>query len=58
MTVIDVGINFTEKGMCGDMKYDEVRDVVSAISPVPGGVGTVTSAILLRHLIESAEFGI
>ncbi len=58
MTVIDVGINFTEKGMCGDMKYDEVRDIVSAISPVPGGIGTITSAILLRHLIESVELGI
>lgn len=58
MTVIDVGINFTEDGMCGDMKFDEVNGVVSAITPVPGGIGTVTSAILLRHLIESAELNI
>ena len=58
MTVIDVGINFTEEGMCGDMDFDEVRDTVSAITPVPGGIGTVTSAILLRHLVESAELSI
>lgn len=58
MTVIDVGINFTEEGMCGDMDFDEVRDIVSAITPVPGGIGTVTSAILLRHLVESAELSI
>lgn len=58
MTVIDVGINFTEEGMCGDMKYEEVCDIVSSINPVPGGVGTITSAILLRHLIESVELSI
>ena len=52
------GINFTEEGMCGDMDFDEVRDTVSAITPVPGGIGTVTSAILLRHLVESAELSI
>ena len=55
MTVIDVGINFTEEGMCGDMDFRSVKDAVSAITPVPGGIGTVTSAILLRHLVESAE---
>lgn len=55
MTVIDVGINFTEEGMCGDMDFRSVKDSVSAITPVPGGIGTVTSAILLRHLVESAE---
>ena len=58
-TVIDVGINFAEDGsMCGDMKYDEIVDIVPAITPVPGGIGTVTSSILLRHLIESAELSI
>ena len=58
-TVIDVGINFAEDGsMCGDMKYDEIVDIVPAITPVPGGIGTVTSSILLLHLIESAELSI
>ena len=55
MTVIDVGINFTEEGMCGDMDFRSVKDSVSAITPVPGGIGTVTSAILLRRLVDSAE---
>ena len=40
------------------MKYEEVCDIVSSINPVPGGVGTITSAILLRHLIESVELSI
>ncbi len=58
-TVIDVGINFAEDGsMCGDMKYDEVVDTARAITPVPGGIGVVTSAILLRHMIKSAELSI
>lgn len=55
-TVIDVGINFDENGkMTGDVDFDRVKDKVAAISPVPGGVGGITSTILLRHLIESAE---
>lgn len=54
-TVIDVGINFAEGRMCGDLDFDTVNNRVGAITPVPGGVGTVTSAILLKHLLESAE---
>ena len=54
-TVIDVGINFVEDKMCGDVVYDEAAETVEAITPVPGGVGIVTSTILLRHLVESAE---
>jgi methylenetetrahydrofolate dehydrogenase (NADP+)/methenyltetrahydrofolate cyclohydrolase len=54
-TVIDVGINFADGKMCGDVRFDAVSDTVQAITPVPGGVGAVTSAILLRHLIEAAE---
>ncbi len=54
-TVIDVGINFAEGRMCGDLDFDTVHNRVEAITPVPGGVGTVTSAILLKHLLISAE---
>ena len=56
-TIIDVGISFNEeKGkLCGDVKYDEVFENVKAITPVPGGVGSVTTAILFKHVIESAE---
>ena len=52
--IIDVGINMLEGKLCGDVKYDEVKDIVEAISPVPGGVGTVTTSVLLKHTVESA----
>lgn len=51
-TIIDVGINFVEGKMCGDMNYQHVENVVAAITPVPGGVGIVTSMILLGHVIK------
>jgi len=55
--VIDVGINWNdEKGkLCGDVKFDEVEPIVAAITPVPGGVGTVTTSVLVSHVIASAR---
>lgn len=53
--VIDVGINTDNGNLCGDVDFDSVSDFVSAITPVPGGVGTVTSMILLRHVIKAME---
>ena len=53
--VVDVGINFVDGAMCGDVDYDEVSEQVAAITPVPGGVGTVTTSVLLKHTLESAE---
>lgn len=54
--VIDVGINTDSGGnLCGDVDFDEVSDSVAAITPVPGGVGTVTSAILLRHVVRAMK---
>lgn len=53
--VVDVGINFVDGVMCGDVDYDEVSEQVAAITPVPGGVGTVTTSVLLKHTLESAE---
>jgi methylenetetrahydrofolate dehydrogenase (NADP+)/methenyltetrahydrofolate cyclohydrolase len=53
--IIDVGINFTENGMCGDVNMESVEGKVSAISPVPGGAGTVTSMILLRNLLKAID---
>ena len=47
--VIDVGINRTESGLVGDVDFDEVFDIVSYISPVPGGVGPMTIAMLLEN---------
>lgn len=53
--VVDVGINFVDGAMCGDVDYDDVAEHVAAITPVPGGVGTVTTSMLLKHTLESAE---
>ncbi len=50
--VIDVGINKTEKGIVGDVAFDEVSKVARAITPVPGGVGPMTIACLLKNTIE------
>ncbi|MBQ3105871.1 MAG: bifunctional 5,10-methylenetetrahydrofolate dehydrogenase/5,10-methenyltetrahydrofolate cyclohydrolase [Eggerthellaceae bacterium] len=56
-TVIDVGIGWNdEKGkLCGDVKFDEVEPLVDAITPVPGGVGSVTTAVLVSHVVEAAK---
>ena len=53
--VVDVGINMDENGkLCGDVDYDAVSSVVSMISPVPGGVGAVTTSILAKHVLTAA----
>jgi len=53
--VIDVGINPTaDGGIVGDVAYDEVAAVAAAVTPVPGGVGPVTTALLLRHTVRAA----
>ena len=55
-TVIDVGIHVGADGrLCGDVRFDEAEPSVSAITPVPGGVGSVTTAVLASHVIEAAE---
>ena len=54
--VIDVGINRNEAGkLCGDVDYDEVREVAGWISPVPGGVGPMTITMLLLNTLQAAE---
>ncbi len=54
--VIDVGINVNEEGkLCGDVKYEAVEPVVEAITPVPGGVGAVTTSVLVGHVVEAAR---
>tara|TARA_Y100000992_G_scaffold114206_1_gene74645 strand:+ start:3545 stop:4390 length:846 start_codon:yes stop_codon:yes gene_type:complete len=50
--VIDVGINKTEKGIVGDVAFNEVSKVAKALTPVPGGVGPMTIACLLKNTIE------
>ncbi|PIE55143.1 MAG: bifunctional methylenetetrahydrofolate dehydrogenase/methenyltetrahydrofolate cyclohydrolase [Dethiosulfovibrio peptidovorans] len=53
--VVDVGINSTETGIVGDVDYDDVLPAAGAISPVPGGVGPLTIAMLLGNVITAAE---
>ena len=55
--VVDVGINWDEKAgmLVGDVDYDAVEPVVRAITPVPGGVGSVTTAVLAKHVVEAAQ---
>lgn len=53
--VLDVGIHFNEEGkMCGDVITAEAEPVVEAITPVPGGVGAVTTAVLMNHVVTAA----
>lgn len=52
--IIDVGINMADGRICGDVDYDSVADTVKAITPVPGGIGTVTTSVLLKHTLNSA----
>ncbi|MCI1306248.1 MAG: bifunctional 5,10-methylene-tetrahydrofolate dehydrogenase/5,10-methylene-tetrahydrofolate cyclohydrolase [Lachnospiraceae bacterium] len=55
-TVIDVGINVDDDGrLCGDVAFSEVEPIAAAITPVPSGVGSVTTAVLAKHVIEGAE---
>jgi len=54
--VIDVGMNRDENGkLCGDVDFDEVKEVASLITPVPGGVGPMTITMLLKNTLYSAE---
>ena len=53
--VVDVGINIDPDGkICGDVAFSEVEPIVKAITPVPGGVGAVTSTVLIGHTVEAA----
>ena len=55
-TVVDVGIHVGDDGkLCGDVRFAEAEPVVEAITPVPGGVGTVTTSVLVGHVVEAAE---
>lgn len=54
--IIDVGISFTNDGkMIGDVDFEGVKNVVKHITPVPGGVGSVTTSILMKHLVIAAS---
>lgn len=54
--VIDVGINVQENGkLCGDVSFNEVKEVAGYITPVPGGVGLMTRAMLMKNILEAAK---
>lgn len=53
--VIDVGVNVgADKTICGDVDFDRVKPIVAALTPVPGGVGALTSVILMEHVVDAA----
>lgn len=56
-TIIDVGINWDEAkgGISGDVDFETVEPIVKALTPVPGGVGAVTSCVLISHVVEAAK---
>lgn len=55
--VVDVGIHLNESTgkLCGDVRFDEAEPLVSAITPVPGGVGAMTTSVLVSHVVEAAK---
>ena len=53
--VVDVGIHRTENGLCGDVNFDDVKDIVSAITPVPNGIGSMTVAMLMKNCVQAAQ---
>ena len=54
--IVDVGIHVNEESkLCGDVRFAEAEPVVEALTPVPGGVGTVTTSVLVSHVVDAAE---
>jgi methylenetetrahydrofolate dehydrogenase (NADP+)/methenyltetrahydrofolate cyclohydrolase len=53
--VIDVGINRTDQGLVGDVEFASAAEAAGLITPVPGGVGPMTIAMLLRNTLEAAR---
>ena len=54
--VVDVGIHRQEDGnLCGDVDFEDVKDIVDAITPVPGGVGAMTVAMLMKNCVQAAR---
>jgi len=55
VVVIDVGINVVDGHLVGDVDFASAREVAAAITPVPGGIGPLTNALLLAHLVRAAQ---
>lgn len=55
--IVDVGINVDEEGrMCGDVDFESLAEKAAFITPVPGGVGGVTTSILAAHVLRGAKY--
>ena len=53
--LIDVGINFEDGKICGDIDFEDVKEKAYAITPVPGGIGVVTNTLLIDNIINSVK---
>lgn len=53
--VVDVGIHRTKDGLCGDVDFEDVKEIAGAITPVPGGVGPMTVAMLMKNVVKAAR---
>lgn len=51
--VVDAGINQTDKGICGDVDFEDVKEVAGYITPVPGGVGSLTTTLIMKNLLKA-----
>ena len=55
VVIIDVGINFENGKIVGDVDFEDVKEKAYAITPVPGGIGVVTNSLLIENIIKSAK---
>ena len=53
--IIDVGINFENGNMVGDVDFEDIKEKAFAVTPVPGGIGVVTNSLLIDNIIRTAE---
>jgi methylenetetrahydrofolate dehydrogenase (NADP+)/methenyltetrahydrofolate cyclohydrolase len=53
--VVDAGINQTEKGICGDVDFENVKPIAGRITPVPGGVGSLTTTLIMKNVLKAIE---
>jgi len=58
VVVIDVGVNRLPEGLCGDVDFEAVKAKAKAITPVPGGVGPVTTAVVLANTVRAAKLAL
>ena len=55
MLIVGINWNSEKNKLCGDCLFEEVEPIVGKITPVPGGVGSVTTSVLVNHVVEAAK---